>query len=100
VRNSFAKAGGECASPYFATRSASTTLEAGAAICENFIHERQSVGEVCGALQRLQKEFLIEMEDAAYITRERDGKIRLHQTQHAVGERPGLRIPRHHMGRI
>jgi uncharacterized membrane protein len=38
-------------------------------------------GEVCAALQRLQQEFLIEMEDAAYVTRERDGKIKLHQTQ-------------------
>jgi uncharacterized membrane protein len=38
-------------------------------------------GEVCVALQRLQREFLIEMEDAAYVTRERDGKIKLHQTQ-------------------
>src|SRR5215475_7645112 len=38
-------------------------------------------GEVCAALQRLQQEFLIEMEDAAYVTREQDGKIKLHQTQ-------------------
>jgi len=31
-------------------------------------------GEVGAALQRLQQEFLIEMEDAAYVTREQDGK--------------------------
>src|SRR5215469_5788092 len=37
-------------------------------------------GEVCAILQRLQREFLIEMEDAAYITREANGKVKLHQT--------------------
>jgi uncharacterized membrane protein len=47
-------------------------------------------GEVCAALQRLQKEFLIEMEDAAYVTREQDGKIKLHQTQPVVGVATGL----------
>src|SRR5215467_5230683 len=47
-------------------------------------------GEVCAALQRLQKEFLIDMEDAAYITREKDGKIKLHQTQPLVGMATGL----------
>ena len=47
-------------------------------------------GEVCAALQRMQKEFLIDMEDAAYITRERDGKIKLHQTQQVVGLATGL----------
>jgi len=73
---------------------------------DNFIHERQSTtmselvavsypdvyraGEVCAALQRLQKEFLIEMEDAAYVTREKDGKIKLHQTQPVVGLATGV----------
>ena len=47
-------------------------------------------GEVCAALQRLQKEFLIEMEDAAYITREQDGKVKLHQTQPVVGMATGI----------
>ena len=47
-------------------------------------------GEVCAALQRLQKEFLIDMEDAAYVTRERDGKIKLHQTQPVVGVSAGI----------
>jgi uncharacterized membrane protein len=42
-------------------------------------------GEVCAALQRVQREFLIEMEDAAYVTREQDGKIKLHQTQPVTG---------------
>jgi uncharacterized membrane protein len=47
-------------------------------------------GEVCAALQRLQKEFLIDMEDAAYITREQDGKIKLHQTQPVVSLATGI----------
>jgi len=47
-------------------------------------------GEVCAALQRLQKDFLIEMEDAAYVTREQDGKIKLHQTQPMVGMATGI----------
>ena len=47
-------------------------------------------GEVCAALQRLQQEFLIEMEDAAYVTREQDGKIKLHQTQPVIGMATGI----------
>jgi uncharacterized membrane protein len=47
-------------------------------------------GEVCAALQRLHREFLIEMEDAAYVTREEDGKIKLHQTQPVVGLATGI----------
>jgi len=47
-------------------------------------------GEVCAALQRLQQKFLIEMEDAAYVTREQDGKIKLHQTQPVVGLAAGV----------
>src|SRR5262245_82898 len=42
-------------------------------------------GEVCATLQRLQKEFLIEMEDAAYVTREQNGKLKLHQTVPIAG---------------
>lgn len=37
-------------------------------------------GEVSATLQRLQKEFLIEIEDIAYITREQNGQVKLHQT--------------------
>ncbi len=51
-------------------------------------------GEVCAALQRLQKDFLIDMEDAAYITREQDGKIKLHQTQPVVGLTTGIGVSR------
>jgi uncharacterized membrane protein len=37
-------------------------------------------GEVCAAVQRLHREFLIEIEDVAYITREENGKVKLHET--------------------
>jgi uncharacterized membrane protein len=37
-------------------------------------------GEVCATLQRLHEEFLIEIEDIAYITREQNGKLKLHET--------------------
>jgi uncharacterized membrane protein len=37
-------------------------------------------GEVCAAIQRLHDDFLIEIEDIAYITREEDGKLKLHET--------------------
>lgn len=37
-------------------------------------------GEVYAALQRLQNEFPIDIEDAAYVTKELDGKLKLHQT--------------------
>jgi uncharacterized membrane protein len=47
-------------------------------------------GEVCAALQRLQQQYLIEMEDAAYVTREPDGKIKLHQTQPVVRLATGI----------
>jgi uncharacterized membrane protein len=53
-------------------------------------HDVYRAGEVCAALQRLQKEYLIEMEDAAYVTREEDGKIKLHQTQPVVGLATGI----------
>src|ERR1051325_3123554 len=47
-------------------------------------------GEVCATLQRLQNEFLIEMEDAAYVTREQDGKIKLHQTEPILAMATGM----------
>jgi hypothetical protein len=36
--------------------------------------------EVLAALQRLQEELLIDLEDAAYVTKEKDGKMKLHET--------------------
>ena len=37
-------------------------------------------GEVCAAIQRLHDDFLIEIEDIACITREENGKVKLHET--------------------
>ena len=51
-------------------------------------------GEVCAILQRLQREFLIEMEDAAYITREANGKVKLHQTTPIVSTAAGIGLTR------
>jgi uncharacterized membrane protein len=51
-------------------------------------------GEVCAVLQRLQKEFLIEMEDAAYVTREANGKVKLHQTMPIVGTAASIGLTR------
>ena len=48
-------------------------------------------GEVCAILQRLQREFLIDIEDAAYITKEPNGKLKLHQTMPIVAASHGTR---------
>ena len=37
-------------------------------------------GDVVAALQRLQKQYLLEMEDAAFVTKDETGKVQLHQT--------------------
>lgn len=36
--------------------------------------------EVLNAMRRLQNEYLIDLEDAAYVTKDREGRIRLHQS--------------------
>jgi len=51
-------------------------------------------GEVCAILQRLHKEFLIEIEDAAYATREEDGKLKLHQTVPVMATAAGFGLTR------
>ena len=51
-------------------------------------------GEVCATLQRLQKQFLIEIEDIAYITREQDDKLKLHQTVPVVATATGAGMMR------
>lgn len=43
--------------------------------------DQYRAGEVLSTLQRLQNEFLIDLEDAAYVTKNDKGKIKLHQTQ-------------------
>jgi uncharacterized membrane protein len=37
-------------------------------------------GEVVALLQRLEKQYLLEMEDAAFVTKDESGKVKLHQT--------------------
>jgi uncharacterized membrane protein len=49
-------------------------------------------GEVSASLQRLHDDFLIEIEDVAYVTREQNGKVKLHETVPvmAISTRVGL----------
>jgi uncharacterized membrane protein len=42
--------------------------------------DRATADEVAGTLGRLQTEHAIELEDAVVVTREADGKVKLHQT--------------------
>jgi uncharacterized membrane protein len=51
-------------------------------------------GEVCAKLQRLHKQFLIEIEDIAFVTREEDGKLRLHQTSSITNAATGMGLSR------
>jgi uncharacterized membrane protein len=41
--------------------------------------------EVIGALQKMQKKLLVDIDDAAYITKNEKGKVEVHQTGHYVG---------------
>ena len=43
--------------------------------------DEQRAADVMAALQRLQKEYLIDLEDAVYVVRDREGKLSLHQSQ-------------------
>jgi uncharacterized membrane protein len=47
-------------------------------------------GEVCAAIQRLHDAFLIDIEDIAYITREENGKVKLHETANVTTAAAGL----------
>lgn len=42
-------------------------------------------GEVLTILNRLEKEYLIDMEDAVYVIKDKDNKIKLHQTMGLTG---------------
>jgi uncharacterized membrane protein len=41
--------------------------------------DQNTAGEAAAALSRMQKEFLIELEDVAWVTKTQDGKMKLHQ---------------------
>ena len=51
-------------------------------------------GEVCATLQRLHGEYLIDLEDIAYVTKELDGKVKLHQTVQLVAPAAGAGMVR------
>jgi len=41
--------------------------------------QENTAAEAASALARMQKEFLIELEDVAWVTKKQDGKLKLHQ---------------------
>ena len=47
--------------------------------------EQNTAGEAAAALQRMQKELLIELEDVAWVTKGQDGKMKLHQSLGLTG---------------
>ena len=47
--------------------------------------DQSTAGEAAAALQRMQKEFLIELEDVAWVTKAQDGKMKLHQGTSLTG---------------
>jgi uncharacterized membrane protein len=47
--------------------------------------EQNTAGEAAAALQRMQKEVLIELEDVAWVTKTQDGKLKLHQGTSLTG---------------
>jgi uncharacterized membrane protein len=48
--------------------------------------DQSTAGEAAAALQRMQKEFLIDVQDVAWVTKNSDGKMKLHQAATATGE--------------
>src|SRR5215204_3021732 len=47
--------------------------------------DQNTAGEAAAALQRMQKELLIELEDVAWVTKAQDGKMKLHQGANLAG---------------
>ena len=47
--------------------------------------DQNTAGEAAAALQRMQKELLIELEDVAWVTKAQDGKMKLHQGTNLTG---------------
>jgi uncharacterized membrane protein len=47
--------------------------------------DQNTAGEAASALARMQKEFLIELEDVAWVTKTQDGKMKLHQGSNLAG---------------
>ena len=47
--------------------------------------EQSTAGEAAAALQRMQKEVLIDLQDIAWVTKTQDGKLKLHQGTSLTG---------------
>ena len=47
--------------------------------------DQNTAAEAVAALQRMQKELLIELEDVAWVTKAQDGKLKLHQSKSLTG---------------
>ena len=47
--------------------------------------DQSTAAEAAAALQRMSKEFLIELEDVAWVTKSQDGKMKLHQGTSLTG---------------
>ena len=50
--------------------------------------DQGTAGEAAAALQRMQKDLLIELEDVAWVTKSQDGKLKLHQSLGLTGAAP------------
>jgi uncharacterized membrane protein len=46
---------------------------------------QETAGQAAQALARMQKEYLIELEDVAWVTKKQDGKLKLHQGTSLTG---------------
>jgi len=46
---------------------------------------QDTAGEAASALARMQKEYLIELDDVAWVTKSQDGKMKLHQGRSLTG---------------
>ena len=44
-----------------------------------------TAGSVLEDLQKMQKEYIVDMEDACWVSRDADGKLKLHQPVHLAG---------------
>jgi uncharacterized membrane protein len=47
--------------------------------------DQNTAGEAAAALQRMQKELLIDLQDVAWVTKSQDGKMKLHQGASLTG---------------
>ena len=53
---------------------------------------QDTAAQAAAALARMQKEYLIELDDVAWVTKKPDGKLKLHQGTSLTGVAPGDRV--------